>query len=237
MQKNDFTNLVKKYYLDGQCPAVKWSINDKNLNIEFVSEDKSMKGSLDANLELEDGVFGIYDTDKLLSITNALDSEFDLVFHYEKNKPVGIRFDDKVVSATFMLADMSIIDDVPPTKSIPEFDVEVNLKKENIDRFVRSKKAMSDSNLVALIPNDDTLDFVINFAQQATNRIVVPFPATVTNSFEMVAFNASTLSSIFSVNTDFREATMKVAEKGLMMLEFKGEDYTSTYYLKKIEIH
>lgn len=237
MQKTDFTNLVKKYYLEGHCPSVKWNVSDNNANIEFASEDRSMKGSVDANIELANGEFGIYDSDKLLSITTALDSEFTLDYAYEKNKPVGIRFDDKTVSATFMLADMSIIADVPATKSIPEFDATIILKKDVVDRFIKSKKALADANLVALIPNDQNLDFVINFSEQNTNRITLSFPAEIQNTFNLIAFNANTISTIFSANLDFREGKMQVAEKGLMMIEFKGEDYSSTYYLKKIELH
>lgn len=235
MLKADLISLIKKYNLEGNCQSVKWSVKDKNLSIKFMTEDATLIGSLEANVEFEDQDFGIYDTDKLLSLLGALDNEINVDYHYERNKVVGLRLTDKVVSATYMLADLDIIPVPRERKGLPEFDIEISLKKDLIDRFIKSKKSLTDSKLVALIPDRDSVDFVINYSEQPTNRISLTFPAKVANQFNIAAFNVDYICNILAVNSDFKEANLKVTEKGMFM-EFKDENYTSEYMLKSVSI-
>ena len=236
MQKSELVNLIKKYYLEGLCPAVKWTVNEKNLKIDCVTEDKSLLVSLDANLELDNGEFGIFDTNSLMTLLGALDEQIEVDFHYEKNTLTGLKLKDKVVDATFMLADLSILPESKTLKNVPEPDVKIELKKELVDRFIKSRKSLSDSKLVAFLPTSDSVDVVINFAEHNTNRITLNFPATVTNQFDLIAFNVDGLAKVLAANLDFREGSVSISEAGLMVVHFKGEDYESKYYLKKVEI-
>lgn len=236
MLKSDLIGYIKKYYLEGNCKSVKWSVKDKNLSVIFLSEDTTLLGQLNANIDLDDNEFGIYNTDSLLSLFGALDNDMNIQYHYEKNKIVGLRFSDDLVSATYMLADLSIIPQTREIKSLPEFDIEIELKKDLIDRFIKSRKSLTDAKIVALLPDMDSVDFVINFSLQPSNRISVPFPATVTNAFSQIAFNVDYLTNIFSSNGTFKNATLKVSEKGLMMVKFEDEDYNTMYLVKSVEL-
>lgn len=233
MQKSDFSNLIKKYYLEKQCPSVKWTIKDKKVLINFTSEDLSTIGTLDANLDLEDREIGIFDTTSLLTMLGALDNEINLSFNYEKNTPTGIRLSDGKVDGLCILADLSVIPESKTLKALPEWDYEIPLKKELVDRFVKSSKALADAKLVGLIADVNSVDFVINYSETNTNRITVQFPAEITNHVvDVLAFNVNILTTILSCNSDFREGKISVSSRKLMMIEFKGEDYEVKYFMK-----
>jgi len=237
MQKSDFSNLIKKYYLEKQCPSVKWTIKDKKVLINFTSEDMSTIGTLDANLDLEDREIGIFDTTSLLTMLGAMDSEINLSFNYERNTPTGIRISDKFVDAVCILADLSVIPESKTLKTLPDWDFEIPLKKELVDRFVKSSKALTDVKIVGLVADTKSVDFVINYSETNTNRITVQFPAEITNSVvDVLAFNVGILTTILSNNTDFREGTISVSSRKLMQVAFKGEDYEVKYYIKGIDL-
>lgn len=248
MNKKDLESLIKKYNLDDTCKSVIWKVKEKNLVIDFVTENTDVCGTLEANIDIEDGEFGIYDTKGLLGILPALDSEFSLTYHYERNKPTGLTFNDKVVNATYMLNDLSIIYSDDQAKSIerlqklkdtdnhPEFDLKIELKKDFVDRYIKSKKALGDALVVAIIPADDEADFVINYSSTPSNRITIPVKCEVNKSFDMIGFNASMLLSILSNNTDFRTGTLQISSRGLMVLDFVNEDSKTTYFVKSLDL-
>lgn len=237
MQKSDFSNLIKKYFLEKQCPSVKWTIKDGRVLINFTSEDLSTIGTLDANLDLEDKEFGIFDTTSLLTILGALDNEIQLSFNYERNTPTGIRLSDGKVDALCILADLSVIPESKTLKTLPDWDFVIPLKKDLIDRFVKSSKALADAKIVGLVANETDVDFVINYSETNTNRITVQFPAEITNSvIDVLAFNVNILTTILSCNSDFREAKISVSSRKLMMIEFTGEDYEVKYFMKGIDL-
>lgn len=238
MQTKDFISVIKKYYLDGRCVSAKWVVKEKNLTMELSTESKDLLIHLDSNIDLEDGEFGIYDTDKLLQFLGALDSEISIQYEYQKNKPIGLKLSDKVINAVFMLADISIFEPVNSLKSVPTFDVVINLNKELIDRFIKSKKALPDAKVVAIITQmNDDVDFIINFQEHNTNRITIPTKATIENPIELIAFDADVITAIFSANNgDYREGKMSINGRGLAMIEFTGEDTSVKYYLKKFEL-
>lgn len=238
MNKSDFQSIIKKYYLDGKCPAVKWNVESNNLSVNFTTIDVSTLGSISANVEIADGTFGIYNTDKLLSILSALGNEVKVDFNYEKNKAVGLKITDEVMDVNFMLAAESVIPESKQLKSVPDWDFEIPLTKEFIDRFIKAKKAISDAKIFAIITNDSDVDVIINHDKNNTDRIKFTAPAKITSQADFIGFGIDTVSTILSANSsDFRTATMKVSSKGLAQFHFIGEDYEVTYYVKSVELN
>lgn len=242
MQKSDLISIVKKYFLEGSTQSVKWQIKDKNLTIDFKTDDKSILGQISYNLDLPDCEFGIFDAASFISFLGALDEDIQINYHYERNKLIGLDLSDKVINATFMLADLSILDAVTGLKREPEWDCEIKLKKENIDRIIKSKKSLNDAKLVAFEPfqdlsnpNAEKVELIINYSTHNTNRINLQVDANILNSFSLVAFNVDMLTKILSANLQFKEAILKLSGQGLLMVEFKDEDYESRYYLHKIK--
>lgn len=239
MQKNDLVNIIKKYYLEGICQSVRCDVKDKVLKVSKKSEDASVLVMLDANVNLEDGEFGIFGTGNLLTLLGALDDEITIDYQFHKNKQVGLNLSDKMVNATFLLGDLSLDEFAPAgfKSSLPEFDIEIPLKKDLIDRFVKGRNALKDSKIVAFLPASDICDVVINFdPTHGSNRITIPFPAKITEQFEVAAFNIDPIQKALSANSDFREGSISISQRGLMQIKFIGEDYEVKYYLNKLDI-
>ena len=75
INKADLVSIISKYYLNGLIESVKWEIEDKNLTIKFMSNDKTMLGKVTyKDIDLEDSVIGISNTtqlNRLIAITNG----------------------------------------------------------------------------------------------------------------------------------------------------------------------
>lgn len=235
MNKNDFANTIKKYYLDGECNAVKWTVEDNSLKITFNTGDKSTLGYLTANAELPSGEYGIYNTDKLLSILNALDTDIDVSFNYERNKVVGLNLTDKKIDVSFMLADLSVLPETSNLNRLPDWDFEFVVDKNFINTFIKSKKAIQDANYFAFITDDQKVDVIINYDTINNNRISFSIPATVNKQTDFIMFNANVLTTILTSNvSDFKTGKISVSELGIMQIEFVSEDCEIKYYMKKI---
>lgn len=249
MQKTDLIKLIQKYHLDGTCDKVKWEVKDKELRINFTSEDKSMKGSLVTNIDLEDGEFGIGEAGKLIAFLGALDGDLKIDYYFEKNKITGIQFEDSQVKAKYNVSelDKNITPEIqvfrpesehPLLQKDPEWGIEIVPTKESLSKFIKCKGAMKDEKSVTFIRTDDNLDFVIGYSSEYnSSKITIPFKAKFNLDPEITAYSADSLTSIFGNNTDFREAKINFMQSlTTMMVEFKNEDCEVKYYLKAVHL-
>ena len=238
MQKNDFTNIIKKYYLDGLVPNARWTIKDKTLSVGKKSFDASVLVQLDANLDIEDGEIGVFDAGNLLTILGALDSEVNVEYQFHQNVPTGLVLNDKVSNATFLLGDTSLDEfDVHSLKTnLPEFQVKINLKKDLIDRFIKGRSALKDSKIVAFEVKNGSTDVIINYdPNHGSNRITIPFTSESSQILDICGFNIDPIQKAFSANLDFKTGTISISDRGLMEIHFLGEDYDVKYYLNKLQ--
>ena len=90
MQKVKIDRFINKYSLNGLVNTVRWQIKDKQLTTSFVTEDKSLIGSVSVeNTDIEDGLMGVYTTDQLVKLLGVLGEDVTLDVS---------RFGDKAVS-------------------------------------------------------------------------------------------------------------------------------------------
>lgn len=239
MEKQYLSSIIKKYYLDGSTPTARWVIKDSVASITFKTSDRSVLGILSANLELPDAELGVFDSKNLLSLLGALDSDVSLSYKHEKNKLTGLSISDDAATATYMLADLSVVEEVSGLKKVPDWSCRITLKKDFVDRFIRAKKGISSANIVAINSgiNPNEVEFIINYAQHNTSRITLTAAAECTEPIDLSAFDAEMISKILLANTDFlTEAEMLVSNQGLACLRFKNEDYEAEYYLQRIKL-
>lgn len=248
MQKTDFISTIQKYYLAGKCKDVCWEISDKNLYVDFLTDDGAMLGTLSAVTDLPDNVIAVFNTDKLLSMLSPLGDEVQGQYKKYKDKTVGIQFSDNSVDVYFTTGDLANVPDPKQklqafrdrgrqlkTQPIPAY--EVKLDKESISRFLKAKKALSDAKTVTLIQGVDSVEFVVNYSQNRNeNKITVPFPAVIEKETALFTYNVELLALVLSTNDSFREGKIVVTENGLMVMSFAAEDYTVTYYLNALEV-
>ena len=139
MKKNSFEGFISRYNLGGEVESVKINSTDEGMSVSFISDDKTLLGSVKSeNKEFPNGEFGIYTTSQLKGLLGVLDSSIEV-----SEGEASLVFSDKKTSVNYMLADLSVIPVVPDLKQLPDFNGEITLDDEFISTFVKSKGALS----------------------------------------------------------------------------------------------
>ena len=147
MKKAKINRFVSKYNLAGLVESVKWETKDGDLSTSFISDDKSVLGTVTlSDFGFDNTTFGVYDTTKLVKMLSVLSDDVDFDITKADEKAISLKFKDGSTSVNYMLADLSIIPAVPDLKQLPEFNITINLDDVFINRFIKSKGALPDEN-------------------------------------------------------------------------------------------
>lgn len=262
MQKGKILNTIQRYLLNEPQGSVKWSVTNDEATIHFLTQDKSCRGIVQQKgVELEDGVFGIYDTPKFKQVFGALDNDVVLEYHTNHGMQTALYIKDSTITVDYLLSSLDVLfneqDPDPeiarPLKAVPNPNVVFNITSDFVNRFVKSKNALPDAQIFAVTAASNiggagetaTCEFIINYSTHPTNQIRIPVSCTVNVDMDLVAFNADTFKEILLANRDFTRAEIKVYHiydsvlgrtKGMIESEFWGEDWHSIYRLNKIEL-
>jgi len=241
MNKSNIISFIERYNLNGVVESVKYTVKDKVLSTSFVSEDKSMAGSVTAlAFDFEDAEFGIYETTKFKSFLKVLDDEISLKLNKVDDKPNSLTLADKNMEVSFMLSDLTIIPSAPTVKEVKSFDVEIPIDADFTARFVKAKNALPDVDSFTLLMNKkgDKLELIIGFSSINSNRIKLEVSASTGKDTlaKPISFNANYFRDILSKNADCTGAALKIAEAGIAKIEFGNTDFKTTYYLIKKQI-
>lgn len=236
MEKNKFEEFIDKYYLAGNTDSAKLVINDKKLTTSFITTDQNVIGDVTLNsFDSEDAELGVYTTSQLVKLLSALDSDIDISYGESEGKVYSINLKDKSSNVTYMLADLSVIRQVPALKSLPEFDCSINISKEFITKFIKSKNALPDSDNFAVQCVNGETNIIINYSSINTNRIAFKTDAVTQGDFTPICFSAKIFKEILLAN-DGAQGTLEISSKGLARVTFTDANYSSTYYLVKLTI-
>ena len=138
MEKQSLNRFVSKYNLAGLVESVKWESKDGSLTTSFISDDKSVQGSVTMkDFDSTDATFGVYDTTKLTKMLSVLGDDIEFSINDIDGKSVSLKFKDGSTSVNYMLADLSVIPNVPDLKQLPDFDTEIKLDSNFISKFIK----------------------------------------------------------------------------------------------------
>ena len=147
MEKQSLNHFVSKYNLAGLVESVKWESKDGSLTTSFISDDKSVLGNVTMKeFDGTDASFGVYDTTRLNKMLSVLGNDVDFSINDIDGKPVSLKFKDGSTSVNYMLADLSVIPNVPDLKQLPPFDVEIKLDSNFISKFIKARGALDENN-------------------------------------------------------------------------------------------
>ena len=142
MKKSSFEGFITRYNLGGEVESVKIDSTEEGLSVKFISDDKTLLGNVSSdNKDFPSGEFGVYTTSQLKGLLTVLDSDIDV-----KEGDASLVFSDKGTSVNYMLADLSVIPVVPDLKQLPEFTSTIKMDNDFVNKFVKSKGALSDSD-------------------------------------------------------------------------------------------
>ena len=232
MQKDKLNRFIQKYNLGGNVNSVKWESSGNKLVTKFVTPDKSLLGEVVVDkFGFEDAELGIYQTDQLQKLLNVLTDDINLSLKKVGSKAVSLKVSDNATSVDYVLSDLTIIPQPPNLKHIPNFGTQIKLDSNFINTFIKGKSALSDVDFFTIVNKDDNLSVVIGYASTNTNRVNIPVNSISNDITDSISFNANFFKEILVANKECTEAIFKISTEGLSKLEFKVDDYTSTYFL------
>ena len=231
MQKTKLDRFIQKYNLNGNVNSVKWTSKDDTLATTFVTSDKSLMGSVTVdNVQFDEGDVGIYTTDLLQRLLGVLGDDVTLNVSKFGDKAVSLKVQNGTVSIDYTLSDLSVIPDPPTLKRVPEFQTNIKIDSHFIETFIKGKSALSDAETFTLITGKET-QVVIGYASTNTNRVNIPVETTTNGLTDNISFNANLFSDVLSANKECSSAILEISNDGLLRINFKVDDYDSTYYL------
>ena len=235
MEKQKLNGFVSKYNLAGLVESVKWESKGGSLTTSFISDDKSVLGSVTMKeFEGSDATFGVYDTTKLTKMLSILDSDVDFSIQDIDGKAVSLKFKDGSTSVNYMLADLSVIPNVPDLKQLPPFNTEIKLDTNFISKFIRAKGALADENNFTFLSKDGKGQIILGYSNINTNRISIDVDSTSEGDVDPISFSATYLKEILVANKEASDATLKISSQGLSHIHFEVDKYESNYYLVEI---
>jgi|TARA_R110000796_G_scaffold240185_1_gene361143 hypothetical protein len=239
INKLTLQSVINKYYL-GENESVKWEIEDKVLTTQFMSANKEVIGELThTNFDLEDSELAIFDTKKLINLLSITSG--DVLLELEKTHKIFTKLliSDQDFNLSYALADLLLISKVG-TVTEPEWDVIINLEKEQVSNLVKAKSALAEvDNMIITTELDLNKDLMCKFTfgdeHGHNNKITYQLYGEINDSNIKLPFNSNIFKTILNVNKDLDSGTLKISSKGLMKLEFTSNDTKCKYYLVRKE--
>ena len=237
MKKKQLTGFIDKYHLAGNANSVRLDVKDKKLSCNFITDDQNVVGSVSMdNFDINDVTLGVYATSQLTKLLTALDEDIEFKVNNADDTAFSINLSDKTTDVTFMLADLSVIRQVPAMKQLPDFNVKIKLTKDFADKFVKSKNALPETENFAIESDALGTNMILNYSTLNTNRITWPTtPEGEQVDLKATCFSANLFKEILVANKDAESGYIEVSSAGLARVTFSGKDYSSTYYLVQLQ--
>ena len=233
MQKAKLNKFIQKYNLGGNVNSVKWKADTDKITTSFVTPDKSLLGTVVAEeLQFEASDLGIYQTDQLQKLLGVLDDDISMTLTRAGDKAVSLNVKNGSVSIDYVLSDLSVIPDPPALKRLPNFETKIKLDSNFIETFIKGKSALNDVDMFTFV-NDKNgkLNAVIGYASTTTNRVNIPVDIETNGMTKPITFNANLFKEVLVANKECKSAVLEVSNEGLAKVNFKVDNYDSTYYI------
>lgn len=235
MEKGKLNRFVQKYNLAGLVESVKWETKDNALTTSFISDDKSVLGRVTmTEFNFNDTTFGVYDTSKLTKMLSVLGESVEFEISDVEGKAVSLKFKDGSTAVNYMLADLSVIPNVPDLKKLPDFNIKIKLDENFISKFIRAKSALTDENNFTFVVKNGKAQIVLGHSNINTNRISIDVDGDIDGDVNPISFSATYLKEILVANKEAKDATLNISSQGLSHIHFEVGEYTSDYYLVEI---
>ena len=205
---------------------------DNILSTSFVTEDKSLMGNVSvSNFQFDDGDIGVYTTDQLVKLLGVLGEDVVLNVSRSGDKAFSLKVKNGVVSVDYTLSDLSVIPAPPKLKRLPDFETQIKVDSSFIETFIKGKSALLELETFTIVNGSTGPQVVIGYSSTNTNRVNIPVEVTSNGLNDNISFNANLFKDVLSANKECSTATLEVSNDGLARINFKVDDYDSTYYI------
>jgi hypothetical protein len=236
MKKSDLLNYIGRYHLAGATTSVKWDAKDGQLETNFITDDQNVIGNVKANnLDFGTNEMGVYATPQLVKMLSAVGDDLTVSVNNVENTAVSIGVNDKDVDMTFMLADLSVIRQVPDLKNTPDWNATIDLDATFINKFIKAKNALPESENFGIKCTTDSVEVIMNYSSINTNRIKFNHSVKQSTEMSVICFSSSLLKEILQANKGFESGKLSVSEAGLAKVSFELKNGEATYYLVQLQ--
>ena len=236
MQKSKLDRFIQKYNLGGNVNSVKWKSSGDSISTSFVTPDKSLLGRVKVDkFSFDTAELGIYQTDQLKSLIGVLGDDVSLDLSRFGDKAVSLKVSNDGTSIDYVLSDLSVIPDPPQMKRLPEFGTKIKLDTKFINTFIKGKSALSDIDTFTILNGKSGVEVVIGYSSTNTNRVNIPVDCSECDLNKPITFNANLFKEVLVANRECTSAVFEVSNEGLAKVNFKIDDYDSTYFVVAIQ--
>ena len=239
VNKSTLTSVISKYYLNGLNNQVKWRIKDNQLTV-YAGDNGRVCKVIHNNFNLEDAELGVFDThklSKLISITSG-----DLSISLEKIKAVYTKMHiaDLNFDLTYSLADILILGKNTYYEDPEEFEIQIDLTREDIDHLIKAKSALADVNNMLITTTTDMdgtniCEIIFGDNTGFSNKITYQLRGNITKGDTQIPFDSDIFKDILSANKDMESGTLKISEVGMLKANFTTEETESEYFIARNE--
>lgn len=237
MNKTRINRFTQKYNLAGLVESVAWKTDGKQLSTRFISDDKTVLGEIVLdNFNFEAAELGIYTTSNLNKMLSVMGDDVELEVTKVDDKSIALNIKSDDTKAAYQLADLAVIPAVPDLKSLPNFDIEIDLDGKFIDRFIKGKNALSDVDTFTVLTEKGDLNLVIGYSNVNSNRITYAAQKGYSGDVKPISFSAKYLKEILVANKEATAVKLQISSKGLAHVNFAIDDFTCKYYLVEVQL-
>tara|TARA_B100000214_G_scaffold128261_1_gene91201 strand:+ start:2700 stop:3419 length:720 start_codon:yes stop_codon:yes gene_type:complete len=232
MHKQKLVRFINKYYLNGTVNSVVLNSKSNKLLARFISGDKTLLGELEMDKwQFEDSEVGIYSTEQLLKLLSVLDEDINVTINKAGDKSIALKVSDSSSSVNYMLSDTSIISKPPQLKTVPNFELKIDVTPNLMSKFISGKGALAETDDFTVITDGSETKIVIGYASINTNRVTIPVTTQESSNIDNVSFNANIFKEVLTANKECESATLEVSSEGLSKITFRVDDFSVTYWL------
>lgn len=231
MRKSKLDGFISRYNLGGEIESVMIKSSADKLSTKVISDDKTLLGTIStSDSDFPEGEFGVYTTTQLKSLLSVLDENIKI-----EETTGALKFSDNGTKMQYMLASPSVIPSVPELKALPPFDAEITLDDEFVNKFIKSKAALSDADVFTFLCKDGKGEIVLGYSSINSNRVSLSVNCKCDSDIQPIGFSAKYLKAILVANKGSSTASLKISSKGLAHIAFSSDDFNSEYYLVEIK--
>jgi len=163
------------------------------------------------------------------------DANIKLSVQKQGDVNTSITLSDDINLVKLGLSSLDVIKEAPSLKMEPEYELELNITDDFVNKYSRAYSAMDNITLCTISSNTDGVDMVIDDPENAnSNKIVLQMDAEKHSEIPDVLFLLELFNSVFLVNKG-ASGKLYVSSKGLAKLEYNTDDYHSVYYLLNVK--
>lgn len=234
LNKTVLLNAISKYHLAGAVERVKWNVENKTLKVNFINDSQNLVGEVECKgIILEDGTYGIFDTNGLTKMISVLDQEILIDVMKEGSTPVKLTIADTHVDLKYNLADIQVIPKTPTITGIDNKVFTFEITSDFTSKFIRAKDALSED--VFFISTQDGFankEAIISVGKKSSNTITFRQDISVSEDISTpIPFNADLFKEVLRANKTAQSGKVSLNPKGLLIVEFETDETTSKYYL------